>query len=39
MNQPHPELGMETPLAAASTELGARFVEDLLDKLLYGLPV
>lgn len=39
MNQPHPELGMETPLAAASTELGARSVEDLLDKLLYGLPV
>ncbi len=39
MNQPHPELAGETPLAAAVTELGARQVEDLLDKLFYGLPV
>ena len=39
MNQPHPELGGQTPLVAAATELGARSVEDLLDKLFYGLPV
>jgi uncharacterized protein (DUF2384 family) len=29
----------ETPLEVARTELGARRVEDLLDKLFYGLPV
>lgn len=39
MNQPHPELADQTPLAAAATELGARSVEDLLDRLFYGLPV
>ncbi len=39
MNQPHPELAGNTPLAVAATELGARQVEDLLDKLFYGLPV
>ena len=38
MNQPHPELGGRTPVAAAATELGARAVEDLLDRLFYGLP-
>ena len=38
MNRPHPELGGRTPLAAAATELGARSVEDLLEKLFYGLP-
>lgn len=38
VNQPHPELGGKTPLAVATTELGARVVEDLLDKLFYGLP-
>jgi len=39
MNEPHAELGGRTPLAAASTELGARTVEAVLDKLFYGLPV
>jgi putative toxin-antitoxin system antitoxin component (TIGR02293 family) len=38
MNQPHPELQGRTPLAAAKTELGARSVEAILDKLFYGLP-
>lgn len=39
MNHPHPELGGRTPLAVASTELGARSVEYVLDSLFYGLPV
>ena len=39
MAKPHRELHNNTPLEAARTELGARRVEDLLDKLYYGLPV
>lgn len=39
MNKPHRELNDRTPLEVARTELGARRVEDLLNKLLYGLPV
>lgn len=39
MAKPHRELNDRTPLEAARTELGARRVEDLLDKLFYGLPV
>ena len=39
MDKPHRELNDRTPLEAARTELGARRVEDLLDKLFYGLPV
>ncbi len=39
MSQPHRELRNESPLEVARTELGARRVEDLLDKLFYGLPV
>ena len=39
MNKPHRELNDRTPLEVARTELGARRVEDLLDKLFYGLPV
>jgi putative toxin-antitoxin system antitoxin component (TIGR02293 family) len=39
MQEPHPLLDGETPLAMASTELGARRVELLLSKLEYGLPV
>ena len=39
MNKPHRELDERTPLEAGRTELGARRVEDLLDKLFYGLPV
>jgi putative toxin-antitoxin system antitoxin component (TIGR02293 family) len=38
MSKPHPELQDITPLEAARTELGARRVESLLDKLFYGLP-
>jgi len=39
MSKPHRELNGQTPLGAASTELGARRVEALLDKLFFGLPV
>jgi putative toxin-antitoxin system antitoxin component (TIGR02293 family) len=39
MSKPHRELNHETPLEVAQTELGARRVEDLLDKLYFGLPV
>jgi putative toxin-antitoxin system antitoxin component (TIGR02293 family) len=39
MSKPHRELDNETPLEVARTELGARRVEDLLDKLFFGLPV
>lgn len=38
MNKPHRELGDQTPLDTARTELGARRVEALLDKLYFGLP-
>lgn len=36
--RPHPELGKRTPFDVAMTELGARRVEDLLDRLFYGIP-
>jgi putative toxin-antitoxin system antitoxin component (TIGR02293 family) len=39
MRKPHRELAGLSPLEVAHTELGARRVEDLLDKLFYGLPV
>jgi putative toxin-antitoxin system antitoxin component (TIGR02293 family) len=39
LTRPHPELGDRTPIACALTELGARQVESLLDRLQYGLPV
>ncbi len=39
MRKPHPELNGVTPLEAARSELGARQVENLLDKLFFGLPV
>lgn len=38
LTKPHPELGNRTPLEAATSELGARRVEDLLDRLIYGIP-
>lgn len=38
LTKPHPEFGKRTPLDTAMTELGARRVEDLLDRLLYGIP-
>jgi putative toxin-antitoxin system antitoxin component (TIGR02293 family) len=39
LSRPHPELENQTPLKTAFTELGARQVESLLDRLFYGLPV
>jgi putative toxin-antitoxin system antitoxin component (TIGR02293 family) len=39
INAPHPELGNRTPLECASTELGARQVEDVVMRAIYGLPV
>ena len=39
MSKPHRELDGKTPLATAHTELGARRVEDLLDRLFFGLPL
>lgn len=38
LTRPHPELGHRTPLELTVTELGARRVEELLDRLLYGIP-
>ncbi len=38
LTKPHPELGNKMPLEAASSELGARQVEDLLERLIYGIP-
>jgi putative toxin-antitoxin system antitoxin component (TIGR02293 family) len=34
----HPELGGKAPMEAASTGLGARQVEEILDRLFYGIP-
>jgi putative toxin-antitoxin system antitoxin component (TIGR02293 family) len=34
----HTELGRRSPLETAMTELGARQVEELLDRLVYGIP-
>jgi putative toxin-antitoxin system antitoxin component (TIGR02293 family) len=39
MNKPHIELEEQSPLEVARTELGARRVEDLLEKLFFGLPL
>jgi putative toxin-antitoxin system antitoxin component (TIGR02293 family) len=39
LNAPHPELEGRTPLDCAGSELGARRVEDLVMRALYGLPV
>ena len=36
--RPHTELGRRSPLETAMTELGARQVEELLDRLVYGIP-
>ena len=38
MNAPHRELDGKSPLEAAQTEIGARRVESVLNKLLFGLP-
>jgi len=34
----HPELGGSTPLERSLSELGAREVEELLNKMYYGIP-
>ena len=39
LSAPHPELGNRTPLDCAGTELGARQVEDVVTRAIYGLPV
>ncbi len=39
MSKPHRELDGRSPLEVARTELGARRVENLLNRLFYGLPV
>jgi putative toxin-antitoxin system antitoxin component (TIGR02293 family) len=39
MNSPHRELGDRAPADVARTELGARRVEALLEKLYFGLPI
>jgi putative toxin-antitoxin system antitoxin component (TIGR02293 family) len=39
LNTPHPELAGRTPLESAGSELGAREVEDIVNRALYGLPV
>lgn len=38
LTRPHPELDGKTPLDRSLSELGAREVEELLDRLYYGLP-
>lgn len=38
LTRTHPELGKRTPLDSAMTELGARRVEELLDRIFYGIP-
>jgi putative toxin-antitoxin system antitoxin component (TIGR02293 family) len=39
LTRPHPELEERTPLDAGLSEVGARQVEELLDRILYGIPV
>jgi putative toxin-antitoxin system antitoxin component (TIGR02293 family) len=39
MTRPHPELGGKTPAESATTELGARAAEYVLQALFFGLPV
>ncbi len=38
LEAPHPALRRKTPVEAALTELGARQVEELLARILHGLP-
>ena len=38
LKRPHPELNGQTPLDRSFSELGAREVEELLDRLYFGLP-
>jgi putative toxin-antitoxin system antitoxin component (TIGR02293 family) len=36
--KPHPELGGKAPIEAARTELGARQAEEVMARIVYGLP-
>ena len=38
LTTPHPEMSGKTPLAAALTELGARQAEEVMARIVYGLP-
>jgi putative toxin-antitoxin system antitoxin component (TIGR02293 family) len=38
LKSPHSELSGQQPLHRAKSELGAREVEELLDRIFYGLP-
>ncbi len=38
LTTPHPELGGKAPIEAALTELGARQDEEIMARILYGLP-
>ena len=36
---PNPQLNNDTPIDISFTELGARLVEEMIEKMRYGLPV
>jgi putative toxin-antitoxin system antitoxin component (TIGR02293 family) len=38
LTTPHPEIGGKTPIDAALTELGARQAEEVMARIVYGLP-
>ena len=38
LTTPHPEMGGRTPLEGALTELGARQAEEIMARIVYGLP-
>ena len=38
LTTPHPEIGGKTPVEAALTELGARQAEEVMARIVYGLP-
>jgi len=38
LTTPHPEIGGKTPVDAALTELGARQAEEVMARIVYGLP-
>jgi len=38
LTTPHPEIGGKTPVDAALTELGARLAEEIMTRIVYGLP-
>ncbi len=38
LTTPHPEIGGKTPLDAALTQLGARQAEEVMARIVYGLP-